>query len=1175
MEFCLGNTSPSFQDYPNCPQCLLIYTQAFNDHRTQSLLEKWAGHERLIKVSHYFWNSGTSDQRSHAGLLRGLLYKILCQCGFLIPEIFPDVWRDKITKPLFLIEEMGAVSWTLLKLSQAFDRLLSSQSRGLKFCLFVDGLDEYDGDYFEITQIFTRISASPNVKICVSSRPLSDFVFAFRACPSLRLQDLTSGDIQQYIDHELGNNAHMKVLREENPTMAQTLVSEIINKADGVFLWVKLVVLSLLRGLRQSDDMNDLQVRLNLLPPSLEDLFSHILGRLDPAYLEQSSRIFQIFAEAQKINDASLTSLELSFAEELDSKTVISEETRKLSTGELIARSSRVDIWLRTRCGGLIEMHSAEDDTGNQMLSYLHRTVRDFLELPEIWSIVLKPTIGKDFISSVALLQSQVLYIKWVLPFPSTLTARIYELQRVAKRALSFAKLAETANRTPQMAMLNELDRVCTDLIRGFVPDTYSWTTLENTIWADPDQNSLITLAITYGLYYYLEKKLKMEPWHMEKGGRPLLYYAVSDRNYLCGYRSGVDVYPDVVELLFRHGAKAGETYAVQIKHEVYETLSPWQLVLQSLFELLARPQTKEITRKWLSVVKLFLENGAEPTQCLHNDDSKTAYSLVHALSDEPHEVKALLLSPGILRERAEQERREQRAKDTAQAERVSAKRDCTQLKNDIAQDVVSSEAKSLSSYRDPSAEKALGDTSSSRAALPKEVPRTASASQQPFVEVSKSPSAEVSLPVSQTVTVSNLSSWSTRPRYELEADPPIPPNSEEFEISITSQIEAIALNSIPSYYGFESTSVLADRDFEYNRALETDFDILPWNLPLESRDCIAPSVASEQNWNHMQQYGISSQQVPKESELPPPIPPKIPLLLTVAPATQSPTIIQSPSQMRPSSAASRALPQWGARWNAIGPNVQESHDSLSPNDTTPWNNNDVSNPRPSSAYGIPAHSQPTLSHHRSYNSLSFTQNASGYQNRSTQQEYLPYRNPDKFQQQTNQSLSHTYTPPTQMSYERPSPAMLYIDTNYNAPVTPHESSNQQYFHHVKYPSYVTVQSTIPSPVSTTSPYSAPHQTRFQDTNTYQQLSPSYLSPQSSQDTQWSHFSHQVPDSSPPYSPAQYSAASPFSSRSGYGHDDGNVRMKEREQFNVEVTPVVENTRPMSWFGRFRKSSRT
>ncbi|KAE9367094.1 hypothetical protein N431DRAFT_304052, partial [Stipitochalara longipes BDJ] len=383
--------------------------------QTTTLLKEWAHPKLIIIATHFFWSSGTPDQRSYTGLLRALIFKILQQRRDLIPEVFPREWNKRRNYPLEAIKNLMSISWTLSKLRRVFKRIFEKSGDDTRFCLFIDGLDEYDGDPNDIIDLFMQMPSK--AKVCLSSRPLHDFATAFKSSSGLRLQDLTFGDIKQYVDDELGANAQMKELQFQHPEEGSKLVLEIVNKADGVFLWVKLVVLSLIRGLRNSDQISDLQRRLWLLPPSLEDLFTQIIGKLEPVYIQQSSRIFQIFAKFQESNKglSNFSSLELFFAENQDWNMLILPPIRSLKDKDLISRCEIVDTWLRTRCGGLIEAHRdpRSYQRHNKRLAYLHRTVHDFLNLPEIKSRILRPTTGTGFSAYQALVQSSVLYLKW------------------------------------------------------------------------------------------------------------------------------------------------------------------------------------------------------------------------------------------------------------------------------------------------------------------------------------------------------------------------------------------------------------------------------------------------------------------------------------------------------------------------------------------------------------------------------------------------------------------------------------------------------------------------------------------------------------------------------------------------------------------------------------------
>jgi hypothetical protein len=69
------------------------------------------------------------------------------------------------------ISDGPVISWSLKKLMEIFKGLVKQTVVPLKFVLFIDGLDEYEGDHQELGKFFNSISCLPHVKICISSRP--------------------------------------------------------------------------------------------------------------------------------------------------------------------------------------------------------------------------------------------------------------------------------------------------------------------------------------------------------------------------------------------------------------------------------------------------------------------------------------------------------------------------------------------------------------------------------------------------------------------------------------------------------------------------------------------------------------------------------------------------------------------------------------------------------------------------------------------------------------------------------------------------------------------------------------------------------------------------------------------------------------------------------------------
>lgn len=131
----------------------------------------------------------------------------------------------------------------------AFETLLEQDLVPMRLCLF-DGLDEYSGLSSQIADLFLKAATAPQVKVCVSRRPHLAFKESFETQPQLRLEDLTKGDIKNYVVDMLENNDRMQKRICKEPAQMKDLVDEIVQSASGVFLWVKLIVIDLLRDLK-------------------------------------------------------------------------------------------------------------------------------------------------------------------------------------------------------------------------------------------------------------------------------------------------------------------------------------------------------------------------------------------------------------------------------------------------------------------------------------------------------------------------------------------------------------------------------------------------------------------------------------------------------------------------------------------------------------------------------------------------------------------------------------------------------------------------------------------------------------------------------------------------------------------------------------------------------------
>lgn len=407
-----------------------------DSEQTKNLLQSWAHPLPLTTASFYFWNSGTVEQASQVGLLRSLLFSILQEHRHLIPLVLPGYWAKaylELTSQTFgddLIDPWSLLPGNSLSLStlmESFRQLFNQKDPGFKICLFIDGIDEYEGNIEEICQLFQTVASSRYVKICASSRPLLVIEDLYGNRPKLRLQDLTAKDIAFYITDNLNKNSRFRQLTVDEPQHATVLMAEIASRADGVFLWVRLVVRSLLDGLGNHDGIDDLQRRLEMLPTDLEELYQHMLDRLDSFYLTQASEFFQLLRAAREVSEIThkdssiaplriddsggeagpMTILTLVSSTASDSDLGISQEGQNELNGtsqnlsdhdQLLRKAKAMVMKVKSRGAMLIELNESLHTTPTLdiKVQYLHRTVRNFLEKPEIWHRLLSYTAGFD-----------------------------------------------------------------------------------------------------------------------------------------------------------------------------------------------------------------------------------------------------------------------------------------------------------------------------------------------------------------------------------------------------------------------------------------------------------------------------------------------------------------------------------------------------------------------------------------------------------------------------------------------------------------------------------------------------------------------------------------------------------------------------------------------------------
>jgi hypothetical protein len=263
---------------------------------TLSCLKQWAKHRELLTASYFFWINGSDMQRSQEGLVRSVLFDILLKRPQFMENMISFVHRSTDAKPKSTqdLHDLFPHQWTFERLFEVFKLIMRDSESTDCFCFFIDGLDEYDGDIETLTGFIKSLQVFQNIKLCIASRPWNVFEAAFglNTKNKIYVQDLTRHDISIYVKDKLEGHPDFQNMKEEGPAVKE-LVNEVVGKAQGVFLWVILVVKSLLEGLQNADRVLDLRRRLEAFPADLDKYFGYILDSLDPIYRVQTAKGFQ------------------------------------------------------------------------------------------------------------------------------------------------------------------------------------------------------------------------------------------------------------------------------------------------------------------------------------------------------------------------------------------------------------------------------------------------------------------------------------------------------------------------------------------------------------------------------------------------------------------------------------------------------------------------------------------------------------------------------------------------------------------------------------------------------------------------------------------------------------------------------------------------------------------
>ncbi|POR33318.1 Uncharacterized protein TPAR_06484 [Tolypocladium paradoxum] len=404
----------------------------------------------------FFFNArGAEIEKSTAGMYRSLIVQLLHKLPDLQQVLDPhlDLFprTQKVQKG-----KRSSYSRDIETLRNIFATAVEKLGNTRLTC-FIDALDECDDDQVQdMVDHFENlgeraVKVGIKLYICFSSRHYPHITVQYSRRLTLEKQTGHAHDLERYVRNKLKAGASPKV---------NDVREEILRKADGVFLWVILVV-DILNKEFKNGRIFAVRRRLQEIPDRLSELFRDMLRR-DSANFGDLRLCIQwiLFTKRPLRREEFYYALASGLSTDSELRT------------ELISESATVDDmnnYVISSSKGLAESAEASK---NPTVQFIHESVRDFLfkdnGIRELW-----PEFGDDFESQSheTLKKCCHTYISVVSTFDYVIRDRGTHLSppeaEKALRRLPFLEYAarhvldhadSAAATTPQHGFLKEFD---------------------------------------------------------------------------------------------------------------------------------------------------------------------------------------------------------------------------------------------------------------------------------------------------------------------------------------------------------------------------------------------------------------------------------------------------------------------------------------------------------------------------------------------------------------------------------------------------------------------------------------------------------------------------------------------------------------------------------------------
>lgn len=305
------------------------------------------------RVAYFFCDDQEERQKSAPSLLRGIIHQLI----MATPGLIKHAMRPHGAHGSKMLESLS-ILWDIF-IAVATDPLCDGTY------VILDALDECESNSRnDLLQRLSQYSPeadsnAPNtfLKVLITSRPYRDIDIQLLKHPKIRLKTEieaanVEADITSFISHKVNELASMC---KYGPELKEKVLAKLQTGADGMFLWVALVIEELFHT-----PIDSVSKTLDATPPTLYGLYARLLERLNGRNAEIVKRILMWVITAPR---------PLSVAELAIACSVNASHMSEASIGSALLTGFEHDIAL---CGLILKVQEG-------IVHLVHQSAKEFL----------------------------------------------------------------------------------------------------------------------------------------------------------------------------------------------------------------------------------------------------------------------------------------------------------------------------------------------------------------------------------------------------------------------------------------------------------------------------------------------------------------------------------------------------------------------------------------------------------------------------------------------------------------------------------------------------------------------------------------------------------------------------------------------------------------------------